>query len=273
MKNKYFKHFLGILILIYLIFCFVDATFVEPNMLNIKTLTFKNQQLKGLKIVVASDLHLYIFQEKRLIDIINKINAQNPDIVLLLGDFVNGHSMIPSISCNKITEYFKNINSKYGVYAIIGNHDIWYDKQKIINSIEKANIKILLNENINLCFNNKHLTLAGIDDFLAGYPNVNKALKNSQNPIILMSHNPDIFPQITNNVDLILAGHTHGGQIVFKIFNKNFILYVPSKYGSKYAYGLFNDKNKTMYVTNGIGTSVLPIRFNCIPEIVVINYI
>ena len=94
-------------------------------------------------------------------------------------------------------------------------------------------------------------------------------LKQNNKNTILLSHTPDIFPKVPNTVMLTLAGHTHGGQIVFPGTEP---LLVPSAYGKKYAYGLISENNKSMFISKGLGSSILPLRFNCKPEIVVIEF-
>ena len=100
---------------------------------------------------------------------------------------------------------------------------------------------------------------------------VEKALENTQSPRILLTHSPDIFPDIRQkNINLILAGHLHGGQIRIPFIGA---IIVPSKYGNKYSKGLIIDNHKKMIVTKGIGTSILPVRFNCKPDFIVIDFI
>jgi len=101
-------------------------------------------------------------------------------------------------------------------------------------------------------------------------PNIYEALENTKSPTILLTHTPDIFPKVPSDVNLTLAGHTHGGQVRLPLLGA---LIVPSDYGNKYSSGLIEEKGKKMIVTNGIGVSILPIRFNCPPEIVVLEFV
>lgn len=101
------------------------------------------------------------------------------------------------------------------------------------------------------------------------FPDVSKALKDTKSPRILLSHTPDIYYDVEEEVDLILAGHTHGGQICIPFFGAPV---VPSKYGSKFAERIINDGKNLMIITKGLGTSILPVRINSVPEIVVIEY-
>ena len=254
--------FITLLIFI-LIFLVLWSFIIEPNILTVKRITISNNNLKKLKIVFASDFHIKNYEDYRLKRIIKAINKQNADIVLLGGDYVNGHKKGSSMTIDKIAGELSHIKSKYGTYAVIGNHDGWQGKEEVINELEKNNIKVLFNSN--KCF--EKFCVAGVDDMQTGTPDINKALKGVTKPVILLSHTPDIMPKVPENVTLTLAGHLHGGQVRI-----NGAIIVPSKYGKKYADGFLSDRGKNIYTTFGLGTSILPIRFNCPPEIVVISF-
>lgn len=258
---KYFS----ILILFILLFLFIWSLLVEPNLLTVKKVLLKDSDLDGLKIVYASDFHVKPYEGMRLKRIIKKINAQNPDIVLLGGDYVSGHDGKFTMPVEKISEQLKNIKSKYGTVAVMGNHDGWQGKSGIIKALENAGITVLENSNKNF----DRFTVAGVEDLQTGNPDVEKALKNSGKNVILLTHNPDMFPVVPNSVKLVLAGHLHGGQIMISSITP---AYMPSQYGMKYRYGLIEENGKTLYTTNGLGTSILPVRFNSVPEIVVIEF-
>ncbi len=254
---KYFL--LSILILI------VWSFIVEPNILTVKKITVNDNNLKGLNIVFASDFHIKKYEKYRLKRIVNKINEQNPDIVLLGGDYVNGHRPRNTYPIDKIASELKNIKSKYGTVAIIGNHDGWQGKQQAIKALQENNITVLDNSNKKF----DKFSIAGVDDLQTGKPNIQQALTNAEKNIILLTHSPDVFPEAPEFVNLTLAGHTHGGQIVLP---NGRALVVPSKYGARYAYGLKEKNGRKMFVSRGLGTSVIAARFNCFPEIVVINF-
>lgn len=261
------------IILIIIIIGFIWMVLIEPYILTIKHLKIDNPDLKGLKIVFASDFHIKPYEMFRLKKIVNKINEQNPDLILLGGDYVNSHN--PKYTCpiEDIASELKNLKAKNGVIGVLGNHDNWQGKDKILKALADANITILQNENIPLALYKdntselKKVFIAGLEDIQTQTPNIKKALENTKNPTILLTHSPDTFPEVSDNVFLTLAGHTHGGQVV--IFTP---ILVPSKYHIKYAYGLKNEGNKKLYITRGLGSSILPIRFNCPPEIVVIEF-
>lgn len=254
-----------------LIFCFVIiliclliwSVFIEPNILTVNYLAIQDEQLKGLKLIFASDFHIKPYEIKRLNKIIKAINNENTDIVLLGGDYVNGHKKGNSLPIQDIAKSFSKIKSKYGTYAVVGNHDGWQGKEEVISALENNNIKVLFNSNV--CF--EKFCVAGVDDLQTGNPDIKKALTGVNKPVILLSHTPDIMPNVPDNVNLTLAGHLHGGQIRLKE-----AIITPSAYGKKYANGFLIDNGKKIYTSKGLGTSILPIRFNCFPEIVVVEF-
>ncbi|MBQ2644659.1 metallophosphoesterase [bacterium] len=260
------KRTIFVSILIALMWCFT----IEPNVVTVNKYKIKDENLKGIKVVLAGDFHVKPYQAKRLDYIINKINAQNPDIVLLVGDYINMHSDYMSYPIIKIAEKLSKIYSKAGIYTVLGNHDYYKEGQKIKQALTEKGITVLENRCRKIEIGDKEFYVAGIEDLTTGFPNVERALRNAKKPTILLSHQPDIFPKLPKDrINITLAGHTHGGQVVIPFIGP---LIVPSKYGTKYASGYFEENGNKMIVTKGIGTSILPIRFNCAPEIVVIEF-
>lgn len=265
------------LILLSISFLIIWAFFIEPNMLVITTLNIPVPELKGLKVVFVSDFHIKPNQKNRLKYVVKKINEQHPDLILSTGDFVSGHDPKQSLPIEEIAPVLSTLESKYGFYSVLGNHDWWQGGEEIEKALENNAVVVLGNENKKIKINDKTLYIAGVEDMDTRNIDLAKALKNADKPTILLTHTPDVFPfisdklnsKITGKVNLVLSGHTHGGQ-----FNLPFVgaLIVPSSYGNKYAQGLINENGKMMFVTKGIGTSILPVRFNCLPEIVVISF-
>lgn len=250
-------------ILILLVTLLVYSVFIEPNILTVKKLELKDEGLKGLKVVYATDFHVKPYEEFRLKRIVKKINEQNPDIILLGGDYVNGHTKGFSLKNSTIAEDLSKLHSKYGTVAVMGNHDGWQGKKDIIEAFESNGITVLENEHKDF----GKFVIAGVEDLQTATPDVQKALANvdDKKPVILLTHNPDIIKSVPKKVNLTLAGHLHGGQVVF---GKPLI--VPSKYGTKYAYNYFGVEK--LFVSRGLGTSILPVRFNALPEIVVVEF-
>jgi len=233
--------------------------------------------LPKMKVVFVSDFHTKPYQKINLIRTVNEIKTQNPDMILSTGDFVSGHKPSQSLSIEEIAKELSVLKPKYGFYAVLGNHDWWQGGEKIERVLEQNGIVVLGNENRVINIEGKKLYLAGVEDITTRNIDLVKALENVKHPSILLTHSPDVFPFVTRSdnarltgvIDLTLAGHTHGGQVDIPFVGP---LIVPSDYGKKYAKGLIKENGKTMFVTNGIGTSILPVRFNCAPEIVVINF-
>jgi len=247
------------LILLILIL-FIWGFFIEPNLIIIKK--YKTDFLKGQKIVFISDYHIAKYDRQRLRRIVNKINQLKPDIVLSGGDFIKGHNQNSSL---KIEEQAKELaRIKAPIITVLGNHDNWYDKYTIKQALENIGVKVLINTNTEV----NNLYIAGIDDIKTGFPNVSAALENTDSPRILLTHSPDIYLDVKEDVDLILAGHVHGGQVKFPIIGS---VICPSKYGTKFCGGDYKETKNRMIVTTGLGTSILNVRFLNPPEIIVIE--
>ncbi|MCQ2754989.1 MAG: metallophosphoesterase [bacterium] len=253
----------GIILLIIYSFC------IEPNMLTVKNYSVQDSQLSGLKIVLVGDFHVKPNQGKRLAKVVEMINEQHPDIVLSVGDFVNGHEENMTMPIDNIVKQLKNIKSKYGFYTVLGNHDWWINGEEITDTLTKNGIKVLANSNIKVNINGKNVYIAGVEDKTTRTPDIYKALDLTQNPVILLTHSPDVFPRVPEKVNLTLSGHVHGGQVRLPLIGA---LIVPSDYGDKYSQGLIKEKGKQMIVTKGIGNSIFNVRFNCVPEINVIEF-
>ena len=186
-----------------------------------------------------------------------------PDLVLLLGDYAyhDRRYVAPSIKT------LAGLKAPLGTYAVIGNHDIRIDRLLTSAQLAKNKITELTNRGIDLTRGTDRLHLAGIDDVSEGKPNLDRTLANA--PIdgctLLLSHGPDIIERIApGTVSLVLAGHTHGGQVHLPIIGSPV---VPSQYGQKYRYGLVRGPHVTGYVTSGVGCIFPPVRFGVPPEV------
>ena len=254
-----------------LIICLILVVwlFVEPNLITIRRIKLKDSDLKGLKIVFASDFHIKFYEEKRFIKIVNMINAENPDLILSTGDFFSGYKNKSTLPLEKIINHLKNLKSAYGFYTSLGNHDFYRGNDVVTKELEDIGIVVLSNNNAQVRIKDKVINIAGVEDLKTGHPDVSKAMENIDGTTILLTHSPDVFKDVPQSVNLTLAGHLHGGQVRFPFVGA---VYCPSVFGTKYAQGVFTEDNKKMVVTSGIGTSKLPIRFLCLPEIIVIEF-
>ena len=241
----------------------------EPNMLKVTTYRVAKPELSGLKIAFASDFHIAPRHKKRLEKIVKKINEQKADLILLGGDFVKGHKFETSMPIEEIAQELSKLDAPLGVVSVLGNHDWWQNGQKIKEVLQDSGIVVLENENQKLIYNGRLLSLAGLADYNTRKVDIDKALSETENNVLLLTHSPDVFPEIPPKVFLTLAGHTHGGQVTLPWWGA---LLVPSKYGKKYEGGFIEENGKKMIVGRGLGTSLLPVRLGCMPEIVVVEF-
>lgn len=245
-----------------------------------------NPKLDNFKIVLISDVHggSNFVDEARIREVVTLANAQNADLIVLLGDYVSQKSnhIDLKMPMATIADNLRGLNAKHGVFAILGNHDNWYDEKIPRAEFERVGYKVLENEAVVVTRNDANLVILGLPDALKirawqkYSDNAKAALSkiNASGDILVLSHNPDIFPiinssnPISDDFRLLLAGHTHGGQVNFPYFGA---LVVPSDYGQKYARGHVVENGKHLFVTSGIGMSVFPVRFRVPPEISVVN--
>lgn len=259
---------------------FLWAFVIEPNRLTIKekTIAIKNlpEQLDKLKIVAISDIHggSAFITESKLQEIVKRTNEQQPDLIVLLGDFVSqetdDHSQL-KMEIETIAKNISGFKAKYGVYAVLGNHDWWADGKRIQKALEDNGIKVLENDSEKIIVNGQMLWLLGIPDHWTRQPiNLPQAMRkiDSPAPIIAITHNPDIFPELPTSITLTLAGHTHGGQVNFPFIGAPI---VPSNFKQRYVAGHIIEDGKHLFVTTGIGTSGPAIRFRVPPELVVLT--
>jgi predicted MPP superfamily phosphohydrolase len=252
----------------------VDAFWLEPSSLRLEQHDVAVPDapvLKGLRIAVISDLHggsNFIGGEK--IDRVTRLtNAAHPDIILLTGDYVVSiHRLLGAhhIPIEAIVAHLKPLHAPLGVYAVIGNHDRWEDAARITRAFEHAGIGVLENAPVAIRTARGVLHLAGIGDFHTHASNPAQALTGvpKRARALCFTHSPDVFPLLPSTCALTVAGHTHGGQVALPLLGR---LVVPSHYGQRYASGTVRENGKTLFISPGIGTSILPVRFGVPPEI------
>ena len=239
---------------------YIWAFFIEPHLLRIKH--YKLSELNGKKIVFVSDFHVGLHDKSRLQRIVKKINELKPDLVLSGGDYIKGHTGKHSMPIEEQVKILSGI--KAPVISVLGNHDAKFDKYRVQKALEKSGIKVLRNSNTQF----EDISIAGVEDMQTSIPQIKTALEGTNGYTILISHTPDVYFDVDDSVDLILAGHVHGGQVRVPFYGA---LICPSKYGTKFSCGSFSETHNRMIVTKGLGTSMLTVRFNDIPEIVVLE--
>jgi uncharacterized protein len=263
-------------LLLGIIFVAIWTFFIEPNRLVVteETIQIENWPAGAdrLKIAVLSDLHVgspYIDVAKLQL-IAAKVGQAQPDMVVLLGDFIaDGRGSI-TVEPEIIADNLKSLRAPLGVFAVLGNHDWWYDGERVRRALESAGIRVLENDIARVEKNKQTLWLAGLGDLWTSKPDITGTLTKitDTNPIIVLTHNPDVFPQLPSSVALTLAGHTHGGQVCLPIIGRP---QVPSDFGQRYAAGHVVENNQHLFVTTGIGTSIYPVRLGVPPEIVILT--
>lgn len=219
------------------------------------------KQLDGFKIIHLSDTHHSPFTDlEHIARAVKVANRLKPDMFLLTGDYVSHEDKYIA----PVAEVLGQLKSEFGTYACLGNHDHWTNADLVTHLFRGEGIKLLVNEGLRMEARDASFWLAGVDDYMVGKTDVTAAMKGSfpDELKILLAHNPIIFRQsVRAGIDLTLSGHTHGGQVKIRDEEKRIL---PRR---KLTAGLHRRKESQIYITRGIGTVVLPVRYQCPPEI------
>ena len=245
----------------------------------------------SVKLAVIADLHACEpwMGRERLRRIVAHANALEPDCVLLLGDYVAGSGIMRyagPIAEKDWARELGRLKAPLGVHAVLGNHDWWADtdvqrRRRGIPAaglaLQDAGIPVYENVSVRLEKDGAPFWLAGLGDQEAFWTATARCGSDDlagtlgqvtdDAPVILMAHEPDIFPHVPDRVALTVAGHTHGGQI--RILG--YAPIVPSRFGNRYVYGHVVEHNRNLVVSAGLGCSGVPVRFGAPPEIVMIE--
>lgn len=264
-----------------LILVILYGFFIEPCQVRLKTVEVHNKALastfKELKIVLLSDLHIgnsWSTPVKRTLEIVSKLN---PDLIFLTGDYVDWKGGNEAYD-NAIT-FLSHLSAPLGVYAVMGDSGYHFSRKSCEFCHESGSalpttrhqVKFLRNTEVNVNFKTNNFSIIGLDTDSRDKPDLN-LINNMRtgNPTIVLSHFSSVYNSINKEENvLVLSGDTHGGQIylpgiIWKIIRR--------KPDPAHMYGLFQDRNKSLYVTSGIGTSDIPFRLGMPPEVVLFEF-
>jgi predicted MPP superfamily phosphohydrolase len=227
-------------------------------------------RLAGLRVAVISDLHTGAPHVKTAAveRVVAKVNAERPDVALLLGDYVDEHVAFGRhVEPEAVAAVLAGLRAAHGVYAVLGNHDWVEGGRRVARALRAAGIVVLENDAAPVADSLWVVGLAAagrrrvdIDGAFAPVP--------EGAPAIALTHSPDLFPRLPDRVALTVAGHTHGGQVNLPFLRRRAI---PSRYGDRYAAGHVEEDGRHLFVSSGVGTSGYPVRLGRPPEVAVLT--
>ena len=242
------------------------AAFAEPYQLSVERhavgLKRLPREMDGLRVVHLSDVHHGPFTGREQIErAVEAANSLQPDLVALTGDYVS-HEREYVQPC---AEMLGRLRARRGVYAVLGNHDNWVDAELVTDLFRAEGIRVLKNEGLRFEEAGASFWLAGVDDTMVGLEDLPLALAGSRadEMKLLLAHNPVILRRAARaGVDLVLSGHTHGGQVTWRPERS-----ASGRVRRRILRGLGRRGETQIYVTRGLGTVVLPVRYGCPPEV------
>lgn len=221
-----------------------------------------------LRLVQLSDLHFgRVHREGSVRRWLEAALRASPDLIVVTGDFLEDAFGFGRI--DRLLEELRRLRAPLGVWAVVGNHDLHAAgrarRPALERALESAGVRLLVNRGERV---RPDLFLAGVDDLWLGRPDVEAALEEAgEGATVLLSHNPDLLPRVPEWVALTLCGHTHGGQVVVPLLGA---VHTGSSYGQRFAAGFVRGPARG-FVSRGLGTTTLPVRFLCRPEVVVLE--
>ncbi|MEG3637800.1 metallophosphoesterase [Magnetococcus sp. PR-3] len=227
---------------------------------------------RPVRLIVLSDWHLGIhpISVSKAQEIVKEVIFQKPDIVLMLGDYVD--ALVPNgVSIDQVRLAFEGLKAPGGVFAVFGNHDNWFGLPQLRTLFDELNFHLLENRSERVELPGATLMVAGVEDDTTGQPDVKRALNRVSTlaPTLLLSHDPVVFEEINPRPNLLtLAGHTHGGQIALPLIGP---LTNMSRANNDWSYGWVKRGDSSLYITSGLGTSIFPIRLGTHSEMVVLT--
>lgn len=249
---------------------FVYARFVEPQIILVHDYEVENDNLKGMKIAVFSDPHIGTYKSSNFLErVVKKVNSENPDLVIIPGDFVY------LMAKNGIKYQLEPLEDLIAPsYAVLGNHDLLesgeFSKEEMYGVLENLGIIMVDNRSFQINLGDQTITVAGIGSIFAKDDYYEHLLDTDEtSPLLVVAHNPDSAFEIPEmvKVDLIIAGHTHGGQIRVPWLYKKVI---PTEH--QFDQGFYEVKGNQVFVTSGVGEVILPMRFMIPPSIDILEF-
>lgn len=261
---------IGLTLLALLIFCIAKAwhdTMADPIVREAEVaLPGLPQNTPPLRLLVMSDLHVAApdMPPERLARIVAQMNAQRPDLVLITGDLVSDRRLSTRhYSLHDAIAPLSGLKPRLGTFAVLGNHDHWRNAKVARDELRAAGITVL----DNTAAQAGPLAIAGLDDDFSHHADVRATVAAARKiglPPVVISHSPDPFPDLPSDFRLMLAGHTHCGQVRLPLLGAPAYM---SRYGDRFACGRIVENGRTLFVTAGLGTSVLPFRFGVRPDV------
>ncbi len=255
-----------VITIVVIIYIIIHSIFIEPNAIQVTKYEIEDSSLSGVKLVFFTDLHIGKNEYKRLDKIVKLINEQKPDFVISGGDYAPSRNYKEMMDADTMAQKISLIDAP--VYSVLGEYDWYADGRDIARNLQKNGIKVLENNSIKAPAKRKYISIVGYADATERTIKAAKAARGTTKPRILVTHNPDVYYNVIEDYNLILAGHTHGGQIIIPFTPP---LFSSSKY--KFNKGVIKPGQNTMIVSKGLGTTGIKARFNCKPEIVVVTFV
>lgn len=257
------------------------AWIVEPRRLVLHEETIPSRAFHGapLRIAAIGDVHIGgpHMSLSRVDDVVARVNALDAELIVLLGDYIDGHGRLADRSADEQADLASGIaklgalRAPLGVVAVVGNHDVWYDRDAVVGALDAARIRVLENAHVVLeRADGSKVVVAGLEDATTMSPDYAAALAGAPAGAdwIVLTHSPDPFAGSPDGIALTLAAHTHCGQVLVPFLGRPV---TPSIFGQRYACGRVVENGEPMFVTAGLGTSILPVRFLTPPEIALVT--
>lgn len=261
-------------LLVFSIAFYIYCRHVEPNLLTINKYEIsKTQGMPKCKIVFFSDTHFgELYSQDHIKKLVKKINKEKPDLILFGGDFFDNYARdVGILDLDLLARQLLEMQAVYGKYAIYGNHDYGGGASRVYEDfMKKGGFEVLRNENV--VIEELGINLIGFDDLLMGEPDVSLAFVQGEGYPLFLAHEPDIAEDLDcSNAAVMVAGHSHGGQVLLPFVTKEILPYGAIQYYKGNYPSVGKEDNIQLLVSSGIGMASYPFRFLNVPEIVAIN--